>query len=243
MTVTKTVALFHSALGVREGVRLAADRLRSASHVVHIVDQYDGRTFDDYGKASEFSQALGFPALMQRRLEAVAGLPDGFTAMGFSNGAGMATFVACNRNVERLILCSGALRLQVIGIEHWPAGMPVQLHYTLDLQNTGISRVHPAIGERGRRDRRVHPIPRLRAPLHSPFAAHRVRRAFDRSLLEARHRVPVHLSHLNAKESSLQQSKPVRICSYSPDRRGEGCRLLGTSSSPPTPVPACRVTL
>jgi len=130
--MTKTIALFHSVLGVREGVRLAADQLRSAGHVVHVVDQYEGRTFDDYGKASEFSQALGFPVLMQRALEGVAGLPDGFTAMGFSNGAGMATFVACNRHVERVVLCSGALPLHMIGVEHWPAGMPAQLHYTLD---------------------------------------------------------------------------------------------------------------
>ncbi|MFT3861142.1 dienelactone hydrolase family protein [Micropruina sp.] len=44
----------------------------------------------------------------------------------------MATFVACNRNVERVVLCSGALPLHRIGVEHWPAGMPAQLHYTLD---------------------------------------------------------------------------------------------------------------
>lgn len=130
--MTKTVALFHSVLGVREGVLLAADRLRGAGYVVHVVDQYEGRTFDDYGEASEFSQAVGFPVLMQRALEGVAGLPDGFSAMGFSNGAGMATFVACNRPVNRLVLCSGALPLHTIGVEHWPTGMPTQLHYTLD---------------------------------------------------------------------------------------------------------------
>ena len=130
--MTKTVALFHSVLGVREGIDLAASRLREAGHLVHVVDQYEGRTFDTYGEASEFAQALGFPVLMQRALEGVAGLPDGFTAMGFSNGAGVATFVACNRSVERVVLCSGALPLHMIGIERWPAGMPAQLHYTLD---------------------------------------------------------------------------------------------------------------
>lgn len=130
--MTRTVALFHSVLGVRQGILLAADRLREAGHVVHVVDQYEGRTFDDYDEASEFARALGFPILMQRALEAVAGLPDWFTTMGFSNGAGMATFVACNRPVGRLVLGSGALPLHMIGIDRWPAGMPVQLHYTLD---------------------------------------------------------------------------------------------------------------
>jgi len=130
--MTRTVALFHSVLGVREGIDLAADRLREAGHTVHVVDQYEGRTFANYGEASEFTQALGFPTLMQRALDAVAGLPGGFTAMGFSNGAGMATFVACNRPVDRLVLCSGALPLHMIGIDRWPAGMPAQLHYTLN---------------------------------------------------------------------------------------------------------------
>lgn len=130
--MTRVVALFHSALGVREGIHLAADRLRGGGHAVHVVDQYEGRTFDSYSEANEFVGELGFPTLMRRALDAVAGLPDGFAAMGFSNGAGMATFVACNRHVERLVLCSGALPLQMIDVEHWPTGMPAQLHYALN---------------------------------------------------------------------------------------------------------------
>lgn len=130
--MTKTVALFHSVLGVREGIHRAADRLREAGHRVHIVDQYDGRKFDDYAEASEFTSALGFPTLMRRALEGVTRLPDGFVAMGFSNGGGFTTYVACNRRVDRVILCSGALPLQMIGIENWPPEIPAQLHYTMN---------------------------------------------------------------------------------------------------------------
>lgn len=130
--MTKTVALFHSVLGVREGIHHAADQLRGAGHNVHIVDQYEGQTFDDYAEASEFTRSFGFAALMRRALEGVAGLPDGFVAMGFSNGGGFATFVACNRRVERVILGSGALPLDMIGVESWPAEMPAQLHYTVN---------------------------------------------------------------------------------------------------------------
>lgn len=37
------VALFHSVLGIRDGVHDAAVRLRAAGHEVRVVDQYDGR--------------------------------------------------------------------------------------------------------------------------------------------------------------------------------------------------------
>lgn len=40
------IALFHSVLGVRPGVRDAAARLRARGHEVLVVDQYNGRSFD-----------------------------------------------------------------------------------------------------------------------------------------------------------------------------------------------------
>lgn len=128
----KTVALFHSVLGVRQGVEIAAQILRDAGHRVELVDQYRGRVFDDYEEAAEFTTGIGYPALMASALDAVAGLPDDLVVMGFSNGGGMATYVACNRPVERAVLCSGALPLDTIGQDHWPQGVPAQLHYALD---------------------------------------------------------------------------------------------------------------
>lgn len=77
------IALFHSVLGVRPGVAVAADRFRAAGHDVLVVDQYAGRVFDDYNEAGEFAQAIGYPALMERAAEAVQGLSDGFIAAGF----------------------------------------------------------------------------------------------------------------------------------------------------------------
>jgi dienelactone hydrolase len=129
--MSQTVALFHSVLGVREGIEEAASHLRGSGHSVVVVDQYDGRTFDDYDQAGAYANSVGFPELMKRALEAVTQLSDGFVAMGFSNGAGMATFVAANRAVSRVVLCSGALPLERIGIQHWPSGVPAQLHYTV----------------------------------------------------------------------------------------------------------------
>ena len=50
-----TIAIFHSALGVREGVRDAARRLSHAGHEPHIVDYYgDYRSFDDQASAADY---------------------------------------------------------------------------------------------------------------------------------------------------------------------------------------------
>jgi dienelactone hydrolase len=97
-------------LRVRPGVLDAAERLRRAGHQVLVVDQYDGRTFDDYDVADRFVEQLGFPELMRRAVEAVKDLPDGFLAAGFSNGGGMAEYVATRRHCSGALLISGALR-------------------------------------------------------------------------------------------------------------------------------------
>jgi len=124
------IALFHSVLGVHPGVSEAADRLRAEGHDVVVVDQYGGRVFDDYEEADEFAQAIGYPTLMGLAAEAVRGLPDGFIAAGFSNGGGMAEFVATKRPVRGVLMLSGALDLAMIGTDAWPAGVPAQIHYT-----------------------------------------------------------------------------------------------------------------
>jgi dienelactone hydrolase len=108
----------------------AADLLRAAGHEVLIVDQYNGRTFDDYDEAGEFAQAIGYPALMRRAAQAVEGLTDGFITAGFSNGGGMAEFVATVRPVGGVLMLSGALALDMIGVDAWPAKVPAQIHYT-----------------------------------------------------------------------------------------------------------------
>jgi len=124
------IALFHSVLGMRPGMRDAADRLRSQGHDVLAVDQYDGRVFDDYTAAAAFVDQVGFPELMSRAAAAVQTLPDGFLCVGFSNGAGIAEYVATQRPVSGVVLGSGALPLQMIGVDAWPARVPAQIHYT-----------------------------------------------------------------------------------------------------------------
>jgi len=124
------IAIYHSVLGVRQGLIDAADRLEASGHRVELVDQYDGRTFDSYEAASAFAAQVGFPALMASALDGVAHLGDGFLAAGFSNGAGMAEYVATQRSVAGVVLVSGAVPLSVLGVETWPSGIPVQIHAT-----------------------------------------------------------------------------------------------------------------
>ena len=128
-----TVALFHSVLGVRQGVLDAAERLRQGGHEVLVVDLYDGRTFNDYPPAMDFAwKELGQRALMERALAAVADLPDGFVPAGFSLGCVLAVHVATQRPVSGVLMVAGAIPASALGDDvRWPAGVPAQTHSTL----------------------------------------------------------------------------------------------------------------
>ncbi|HEY5187163.1 MAG TPA: dienelactone hydrolase family protein [Actinomycetes bacterium] len=128
-----TVALFHSVLGVRQGVLDAAERLRQDGHEVLVADLYDGRTFDDYPPAMAYAhEELGQGELMRRATDAVAGLPDGFVSAGFSLGCVMAAHVALQRPVSGVLMIAGAIPVSAFGDDvRWPAGVPVQTHSTL----------------------------------------------------------------------------------------------------------------
>ena len=127
-----TVVLFHSVLGVRRGVLEAARVFERAGYPVRVVDQYDGRVFDDYDEAGAFAESIGYPALMQRAVQAAEDLSGPLLLAGFSNGAGMAEFVALQRPADAVAVVqfSGALPLEVIGASSWP-GIGVQVHYSV----------------------------------------------------------------------------------------------------------------
>jgi len=125
------IALFHPSFGVSPGVVDAAERLRADGHDVLVVDQYEGRVFDDYEAAGRFVESIGFPELMRRALDACTDLDDGFVAAGFSNGGGMAEYVATQRRVGGVVMLSGAMPVTELGAPGWPAGVPAQIHYSV----------------------------------------------------------------------------------------------------------------
>ena len=118
-----TVALFHSVLGVRQGVLDTAERLRQDGHDVLVVDLFDGRTFDDYRPDMSFAwEELGPQVLVGR---AVEGLPGGFVSAGFSLGCVMAVHVATQRTVSSVLMIAGAIPVSALGDDdRWPSGVP-----------------------------------------------------------------------------------------------------------------------
>lgn len=126
------VLLFPSVLGVRRGVTDLADALTGAGHSVTTVDLLDGETFDDYAPASARSTEIGFPAQMAAALEqAEGGSP--FVAIGFSNGAGMAQWVASQRpdDARGVAMIGGGIPMRFLEAA-WPPGVPGQVHVTAE---------------------------------------------------------------------------------------------------------------
>ena len=131
------IVLFHSVLGLRPGVIAAADRLRAAGHAVHTPDLFDGEVFDDLDAGLRKEEALGYQEIARRSRDAVAGLPAGLVFAGFSMGAVHAELLAAARPGPRgAVLMHGAVPVEVLreflGVERWPEGVPVQVHYAAE---------------------------------------------------------------------------------------------------------------
>ncbi len=131
--VMTTVVLFHSVLGLRPAVRTTADALREAGHDVHVPDLYDGELFDDMDVALRHYEAIGVPEMIGRTERSVAELPDDVVYAGFSNGGVSAEYLAATRPGSRgALLMHAAVPLARLGVQDWPHGVPVQVHYAKD---------------------------------------------------------------------------------------------------------------
>jgi dienelactone hydrolase len=130
------IVLFHSALGLRPGVASAADRLREAGHSVHVPDFYDGEVFEDLDDGLRKRDELGVAEILRRAREAVARLPAGLVFVGFSLGNDPAELLAAERPGARgALLMHGAVPIEAFsefGVERWPEGVPVQVHYAAE---------------------------------------------------------------------------------------------------------------
>jgi dienelactone hydrolase len=126
------IELFHSVLGLREGVHDAAGRMRAEGHDVLVPDLFEGRVFDDYDTAIQFEQSLGTEQLMRRATLATADLPDGFVTAGFSMGGAPAVYLATQRPVIGVLMLASACQVKWFGPQaRWPSGVPAQLHTML----------------------------------------------------------------------------------------------------------------
>jgi dienelactone hydrolase len=131
------VVLFHSVLGLRPGVKDAAERLRAAGHTVHTPEFYDGEVFDDLQEGMRKEEALGYQEIARRARESVGGLPEELVFCGFSLGAVHAEVLAASRpGALGAVLMAGAVPVEALGeffgIDRWPEGVAVQVHYAAD---------------------------------------------------------------------------------------------------------------
>jgi dienelactone hydrolase len=122
------VVLFHHALGLTPGVLAFADELRSAGHIVHTPDLFDGRTFAAIPDGMAYAEQIGFPdTVLQRGDAAVEGLPAALVYAGFSLGVLPAQKLAQTRPGARgALLFYSCVPTTAFG--SWPEGLPVQVH-------------------------------------------------------------------------------------------------------------------
>lgn len=76
------------------------------------------------------SEQIGMRNLIARSKEAVSHLPNELVYMGFSLGGDCAQFLAGTRpGAQAAVLLHSALPVHVLGLEAWPASVPVQVHF------------------------------------------------------------------------------------------------------------------
>jgi len=146
------VVMFHSVLGLRPGVLGAAERLQAAGHTVHTPDLFDGDVFDNLDDGMRKEETLGFRELARRTEEAVAGLPAGLVFAGFSMGVAHAERLTASRpGTLGAVLMHGAVPVEALteyfGVERWPEGVPVQVHYAADDPWVGVEQEVIPLGD------------------------------------------------------------------------------------------------
>jgi dienelactone hydrolase len=120
--------LFHHAQGLTEGCLSFADDLRSAGHVVHTPDLYDGKTFPQLDDGIAYARQIGFETFIERGRVAAEGLSAEIVCGGFSLGVMPAQMLAQTREgAKGALLFYACLPTSEFG-GAWPDGLPVQIH-------------------------------------------------------------------------------------------------------------------
>ena len=122
------VLLFHHAQGLTRGCLAFADRLRTAGHVVHAPDLYDGKIFADLSDGVRYAEEVGFNTIIERGRLATESLPNEIVYAGFSLGVLPAQMLAQTRpGAKGALLFHSCVPTSEFG-GPWPVGVPVQIH-------------------------------------------------------------------------------------------------------------------
>ena len=139
------VVLFHHGQGLTEGCKAFAEELRTAGHVVHLPDLYEGRVFATLPEGMEHVRGIGFGEILERGRHAVEGLPEEIVYAGLSLGVLPAQMLAQTRpGAQGAVLMHAAVPLEEFG-GTWPQGVPLQIH-TMQDDELGDVDVARAIG-------------------------------------------------------------------------------------------------
>jgi dienelactone hydrolase len=124
------VLLFHHIQGRTPGIQAFSDQLRSAGHIVHVPDLFDGRTFESIDDGAAFTQSDDAPDFEALADAEAAKLPADLVYLGFSWGVMQAQRLAQTRpGATGAVLCESCA--PVTGewaFGPWPDGVPVQIH-------------------------------------------------------------------------------------------------------------------
>ena len=127
------VVIFHSVLGIREGITDAAKALKKAGHTIYVADLYNGKSFESMDEALAFFEELGIPEIMSRSIEYTKEFPADSFYLGFSNGGASALLLAGTKpGAKGCVLFHAALPVAELGINKWPEDVPVEVHYAKD---------------------------------------------------------------------------------------------------------------
>ena len=126
------ILLFHHAQGQTAGFLSFADELRSAGHMVHAPDLYDGATFADVPSGVAHAKAIGFDTILERGRTSADGLATGLVYAGFSLGVMPAQLLTQTRPGARgALFFHGCLPPEEFNAP-WPDGVPTQIHAMTD---------------------------------------------------------------------------------------------------------------
>ena len=120
--------LFHHAQGLTAGCLSFADELRSAGHVVHVPDLYDGKIFTELLDGLAYAEQVGFGTIIDRGRLVADSLPNEIVYAGFSLGVMPAQMLAQTRpGAKGALLVHASVPTSGFG-GPWPDGVPLQIH-------------------------------------------------------------------------------------------------------------------
>lgn len=122
------IVLFHHALGLTDGVRSFADRIRESGCTVDVPDLYKGRTFTSLAKGVAHAEKIGIDALIARGVAAAERYPNATLFAGISLGALPAVKLAqTHPRAQACIVISAAPPTNHF-TPYWRDGVGLQIH-------------------------------------------------------------------------------------------------------------------